>query len=115
MRGSANPIRVLEYITREGRNPYRDWLERQNLVLQARIEARIFRVSQGNLGDVKTVGHGVCELRLPFGPGYRVYFGREGGETVILLIGGAKHTQRKDIMTARSYWLDYLERNNDGT
>ena len=68
---------------------------------RARIAERIRRVALGNFGDVKAVGEGVSELRIPYGPGYRVYFVRRGLEVVILLCGGDKSTQAKDIKVAR--------------
>lgn len=69
---------------------------------RARIEARIFRLSLGNPGDVKQVGEGVSELRIDYGPGYRVYFARQGEAIVILLCGGDKRSQRKDIALAKA-------------
>ena len=69
---------------------------------RARIEIRIFRLSLGNAGDVKPVGEGVSELRIDHGPGYRVYFARRGKAVVILLCGGDKRTQSKDIATAQT-------------
>jgi putative addiction module killer protein len=69
---------------------------------RARIEIRIYRLSLGNPGDAKSVGEGVSELRIDYGPGYRVYFTRRGTTVVILLCGGDKRTQSKDIATAKS-------------
>ena len=73
----------------------------------ARVFARIARVRQGNLGDYKSVGDGVSELRIDYGPGYRVYFGQEGRRIVILLCGGDKRTQDKDINLAKEYWSQF--------
>lgn len=70
------------------------------------ILARIKRVEGGNLGDCEPVGEGVSELKIDVGPGYRVYFGQDGDE-VVLLYGGTKKTQDKDIKTAKEYWRDY--------
>jgi putative addiction module killer protein len=67
---------------------------------RAMVTARIRRLSLGNLGDVKPVGHGVSEMRIDYGPGYRIYFVRRGSELVILLAGGDKRTQRRDIEKA---------------
>ncbi len=67
---------------------------------RARVQARIERLAEGNAGDVKLVGEGVCELRIDYGPGYRVYFVRQGRDVVILLAGGDKRTQDRDIKTA---------------
>ena len=71
---------------------------------------RLNRIRLGNFGDCKGVGSGVSELRVPHGPGYRVYFGRKGNTVVILLYGGDKKTQSKDIALAQKYWDDYLRR-----
>lgn len=81
---------------------------------QQKILARIDRAKLGNFGDHRSVGEGVGELKIAFGPGYRVYFGREGDEVVILLIGGAKDSQNEDIRQAKAYWADYRERRAHG-
>ncbi len=70
----------------------------------------VTRMSLGNLSNVKPVGEGVLEFRIDFGPGYRIYFGRDGSEIVILLGGGSKKSQRQDIETAKARWADYKER-----
>jgi len=76
----------------------------------ARIARRLDRLEGGNLGDCKPVGGGVDELRIDYGPGYRVYFGQDGDLIVVLLIGGDKRTQGKDTETAKTCWKDYKER-----
>ena len=78
--------------------------------VRARIEARLARVAAGNLGDVEPVGEGVLELRIDWGPGYRVYFSRVGHVIVLLLCGGDKRTQQKDIKRAKAYFEDYQAR-----
>jgi putative addiction module killer protein len=104
-------IEVLEYLTEDGRNRFRTWLEElKDTEARARIRARINRIRLGNFGDSKSVGGGVSELRIPHGPGYRVYFGRQGNQVVILLCGGDKRTQARDIETAHVAWQDYLRR-----
>jgi putative addiction module killer protein len=72
------------------------------------------RIESGNLGDYKSVGDGVMELRFDFGPGYRTYFGMEGKTLVLLLIGGDKGTQRKDIKRAQELWSEYLNGGKNG-
>lgn len=105
------PKELLAYRTREGRTPFNEWLDElddQNIV--ARVLARLARVRRGNLGDCKSVGEGVSELRVDYGPGYRVYFAQKGQTLVILLCGGDKRTQEKDIQRAKQYWHDYKQR-----
>ena len=106
---------IREYVTSKGENPFRNWISALNSVVRARVQARVFRIEEGNLGDYKSVGHGVCEIRLAFGPGLRIYFGFDGQSAVILLAGGDKGSQRRDVTKARRYWLDYLERIKGGT
>lgn len=69
----------------------------------------VVRMEHGNLSNVKSVGEGVLEYRIDFGPGYRVYFGRDGEVLVMLLIGGTKKRQHRDIVTAKEYWRDYKQ------
>ena len=104
-----------EYVTREGKNPFRSWIITLHPAVKARIQARVFRIEEGSLGDYKSVGHGVCEIRLAFGPGFRIYFGFDGQRAVILLAGGDKGSQRRDITKARRYWIDYLGRSKRDT
>lgn len=102
---------ILEYVTEDGQIPFREWLDGlKDAQTLARVEVRLNRVRLGNLGDHKSVGQGVSELRIPYGPGYRIYYGRRGSAIVILLHGGEKHSQTRDIALARQYWLDYLRR-----
>ena len=79
------------------------------LLKRARVQARVFRFESGNLGDHKTVGDGVWEARLDFGPGYRVYFAKTGRTVILLLVGGDKRSQKKDINQAKQYWAQYVE------
>ena len=78
------------------------------------VRARLNRIRLGNFGDCKSVGGGVEELRVDFGPGYRVYYGREGQLVVILLCGGSKRTQARDILRAQKYWKEYLDAKANG-
>lgn len=78
------------------------------------MRARLNRIRLGNFGDCKSVGSGVEELRIDFGPGYRVYYAREGSLVVVLLGGGSKRTQRRDILTAQKYWKEYLDAKTKG-
>ena len=94
------------YVVRQTRE-YAAWFRNiREKVVQSRIVARIERVQLGNLGDVKSVGDGVHELRLDFGPGYRVYFARAGETIILLLCGGDKSSQARDIVRAKSLALE---------
>jgi putative addiction module killer protein len=107
-------LAVREYVDERGQIPFRDWLVGLDLATRARVQARILRFETGNLGDHKDVGGGVWEARLDFGPGYRIYFGRTGREVVLLLLGGDKKSQTKDIKRAKVFWSDYLKEMRDG-
>ena len=97
------------YQTKEKEIPFEDWLDNLNDVnSKARILQRIDRIELGNFGDCEPVGEGVCELRLFFGPCYRVYFGGQGNAIVVPLCGGDKDSQSKDIQQVKAYWKEYL-------
>ena len=81
---------------------------------RARVRVRLDRARLGNLGDNRSVGEGVHEFRIAHGPGYRVYFGLEGNRLILLLLGGDKSTQQKDIARAKEYWRDHQRRTGDG-
>ena len=103
-----------EYVDSRGKIPFRTWLSSlKDKKTQAVIDSRLTRVRLGNLGDCKALKDGVFELRVDFGSGYRVYFAREGKTFILLLIGGDKRTQGKDIETAKRYWVDYKERTDE--
>jgi putative addiction module killer protein len=100
---------LIIYQTAEGNEPFSEWFKRlKDATTRARIRSRLDRVEQGNYGDYKSLGEGVYELRFFFGPGYRIYFGEDGDTTVLLLCGGDKTGQRRDIVQAQAYWQDYL-------
>ena len=101
-------VTVREYETADGEVPFRDWLATLGRATRARVQARVVRFETGNLGDHKGVGGGVLEARVMFGPGYRIYFGQDGSKLVLLLVGGSKGTQAKDIRRAQQYWRDDL-------
>lgn len=107
---NVQPRELKVYESPSGSAPFDDWLgSLRDGKSRARIEVRLDRLEQGNFGDCKPVGDGVLELRMDFGPGYRVYFAEDGPAIVLLLIGGDKSTQDKDIKTAKSYWREYRE------
>lgn len=102
---------VREYLDEEGRSPFAQWfLGLTDMAGAARITSSIDRMRAGNLGDHKSVGGGVFERRVDFGPGYRVYFAREGSRVVLLLGGGTKKRQAQDIETARQRWANHRRR-----
>jgi putative addiction module killer protein len=102
------PIQIEIYQSAAGKRPYEDWFNGlRDIKGQARILARLIRVQQGNFGDSKSVGEGVQELRVQYGPGYRVYFAQEGNTLVILLGGSDKSDQKKAIQLAKEAWKDY--------
>jgi len=99
-----------EYIDSEGRSPYAKWFNRLNAPAAARVVTALARMEQGNFTKTKGIGEGVSECRIDFGPGYRIYFGRDGDSIVILLGGGTKKRQQKDIETARMLLKEYKRR-----
>lgn len=104
----AQPREIQTYVTPEGRVPFDEWFNSlRDTNAQVKIDARLTRVRDGNLGDCRSVGEGVYELRINYGPGYRVYFGQVGAIVVLLLCGGDKSTQQRDIRTAKEYWANY--------
>ncbi|WP_432741468.1 type II toxin-antitoxin system RelE/ParE family toxin [Methylobacter sp. G7] len=109
MTDATMPKRVLVYARDSEKEPFTDWLYGlRDIMGRKRILARVSRLQQGNFGDCEPVGDGVSELRLFFGPGYRVYFGEHDNEIVVLLCGGDKDSQSKDIQQAKAYWQEYL-------
>ena len=103
-------IDVREYNDREGRSPFAAWLNDLNAPAAAKVTTALTRVAGGNFSNVKGVGSGMFECRIDFGPGYRVYFGKDGERLVILLGGGTKKRQQHDIETALARWQDYKRR-----
>lgn len=98
------------YQDKNGKEPFIEWMESiKDMKTRNRIFTRLDRLEVGNPGDHSPVGNGVLELRLHFGAGYRVYYGEDGDVLVILLMGGDKKTQSKDIKRALSYWKEYKE------
>jgi len=103
-------IEVHQYETESGDCPFADWFDRLPAEAANRVDTVIERIRNGNLGDHKRVGEGVFERRISFGPGYRVYFGKDGDTVVVLLAGGTKQRQSRDIETAKRLWRDYKDR-----
>ena len=107
-------VEFREYLDEDGRSPYGRWFDRLNAVAAVKVVTAIHRMEQGNLSNVKGVGAGVYEYRISFGPGYRIYFGKDGDRLVILLAGGSKKRQDADIKAAQTYWRDYKRRKRQG-
>ena len=105
---------VLEYLTADGVSPFAKWRATLDVQTRVRIDRVVERFYDGNLGDHKSVGAGVMETRIDTGPGFRVYYGRDGVALIILLAGGTKRTQSRDIENARDRWDDYKGRKRRG-
>jgi len=106
-------MQVLEYLEASGRSPFRRWFDGLDPLAAAKITIALARLELGNLSNAKGVGSGVLEARIDFGPGYRVYFGRDGDALVILLGGGTKQRQQNDIAVAQARWADYKRRKKE--
>ncbi len=103
-------IDVREYLDEAGRSPFARWFEGLDALAAAKVTVFLARVADGNTSNLKTAGHGVLELTIDFGPGYRIYLGRDGEMLVILLGGGSKRRQQHDIAAAQERWRDYKNR-----
>jgi putative addiction module killer protein len=109
----VSPYQVLElryYLTGDGQSPFESWFSDLDAAAAAKVSVALVRLGQGNASNAKSVGEGVLEYRIDWGPGYRVYFGRDGEVLVILLTGGTKKRQRRDIERAKELWADYKRR-----
>jgi len=106
-------LEVRIYAGSDGQEPFTEWLRGlRDGVTRSRIRQRIARIRLGNFGDARSVGEGVQELRIHFGPGYRVYFGRGDDAMVILLCGGDKASQDRDVRRSHEYWREYRSRSH---
>jgi putative addiction module killer protein len=99
----ATPREILICQDEGGREPFTEWLNGLDVQTRARVRVRIDRLEEGLFGDVEPVGEGVSELRLDFGPGYRVYFGQKGFQ-IHLLLGSSKQRQQNDIRLVKKFW-----------
>ena len=98
---------VGEFVDAQGNSPFGRWFSRLDRHAAARVATALYRMEMGNLSNAKSVGGGVVEYRIDFGPGYRIYFGREGDALIILLGGGTKARQQRDIEAAVALWREY--------
>jgi putative addiction module killer protein len=106
-------VAVREYLDSKGRSPYADWFNRLHPQAAAKVATAAIRLAGGNFSNVKGVGSGLFEYRIDFGPGYRIYFGKDGESLIILLGGGTKKRQQVDIDTALANWQDYKRRKQE--
>lgn len=111
----AFPYTISYYLTEVGEKPFKEWLDDlKDITARQKVRIRLDRVRLGNLGKNRSVGEGVYELKIDCGPGYRVYYGLDKKTVVLLLLGGDKSSQKKDITQARMYWEDHKRRNRNG-
>jgi len=103
-------VRVLEYLDAQGRSPYAKWFDGLNAPAAAKVSAALYRIAEGNFSNIKGVGGGVYERKIDFGPGFRIYFGKDGDTILILLGGSTKQRQQEAIEAARARWADYRRR-----
>jgi putative addiction module killer protein len=103
----STPREIRYYQTLDGKVPFLDWRSRLETAARIFIDARLTRVEAGNFGDTKSLGANLYELRIPKGSGFRIYYGLDGVNVVLLLCGGDKSTQQRDINKAREYWANY--------
>lgn len=105
---------IRAYKLPNGSCPFKEWRQGiRDVIARKSIDVRIDRAAQGNIGTCENVGDGVFELKIDYGPGYRVYFAYEGNDILLLLVGGDKSTQKKDIKTAKTYWSNYEVQRNE--
>jgi len=106
-------IKVREYLDARGRNEYRTWFDGLDVAAATKVTVALERIAAGNTSSIKPVGDGVAEYKIDFGPGYRIYFGKDGERLVILLGGGTKKRQNQDIEDAKAAWRDYKQLKKD--
>jgi putative addiction module killer protein len=103
-------LELRSYVDEDGKAPFETWILELDSHAQAKVTIALSRLETGNTSNVKAVGSGVSELKLNWGPAYRVYFGQDGNTIVVLLCGGTKTRQSRDIATAKMRWADYKAR-----
>ncbi len=102
--------KLVEYLDANGRSSFGRWFDRLNAEAAAKVFTALSRLEQGYVSNVRSVGKGVSEYKIDFGPGYRIYFGRDGNTLIVLLGGGTKKRQNRDIESAQERWADYKAR-----
>jgi putative addiction module killer protein len=103
-------IEIQEFLDASGRSPFARWFEGLNAAAAARVTVALTRLGHGNFSNVEGVGSGVYELKIDFGPGYRVYFGKDGERIMILLGGSTKKRQDAAIAATQAAWAEYKRR-----
>ena len=104
-------MEIREYVNPKGKIRFTDWLRKlKDRKARQKIHTQIDRLRLGNAGDHKALGNGIFEMRIHYGPGYRVYYGKTSDMIILLLCGGNKATQQQDVKIARQYWMDYRRR-----
>lgn len=104
----VNAINIVFYTTNTGNQPFVNWQKKLDTQTEAVVLARLARIRSGNFGDCKKIkGGGIYELRVDYGSGYRIYYGKKGTSIIVLLVGGDKGSQNSDIIKATRYWLDF--------
>lgn len=111
----AFPYTISYYLTAAGEKPFKEWFDGlKDIMTRQKVRIRLDRVRLGNLGKNRSVGEGVYEIKIDYGPGYRVYYGLDKKTVVLLLLGGDKSSQKKDITQALTYWEDHKRRKRNG-
>lgn len=110
----TEPVELVVYQDAAGSQPFTYWFDDLDIHAAAKITTALHRMLAGNFSDAKSVGSGVMERRIDWGPGYRIYYGRDGERLVILLAGGTKQRQQRDIAEAQARWADYKRRKEPG-
>ena len=109
------PYTIAYYLAEAGGKPFKEWLGGlKDITARQKVRIRLDHVRLGNLGKNRSVGEGVYELKINYGPGYRVYYGLDKKTVVLLLLGGDKSSQKKDIAKAHTYWMDHRRRSRNG-
>jgi len=103
-------IEIREYLDARGNSPYTKWFDSLSVAAAVKVTTAVYRMAQGNFSNAKGISAGLYEYRIHFGPGYRIYFGKDGNQLVILLVGGSKTRQSADIAAAKEHWQDFKRR-----
>lgn len=106
-------MEIVEYLDAGDRSPFAEWFDGLDHQAARKVTVALTRIELGNLAHTKGVGAGVLEAKIEFGPGYRLYFGREGARLIILLAGGTKRRQQADIAAAQARWTEYKQRRKE--